>query len=382
MPMIDGLDEICEIAARNRDVAEDTARLAPEVRAAGGTVGLWTLAAPREVGGHELAFPELLTVFERLGGADPTVAWHAVNSIPTCVLAAQLDGPVADRIFADTDLPFGYAGAAAAGVTAEVVDGGYRLDGHYPFMTGARDSAWATAVATAVDPEVDGSQGPPDLRRLAVPMSDLEIHDTWNAASGMRGTGSHAVSAHNVFVPEDHVVRFTATARIDRPLYRVAGPVLFLPPCAAVAIGVLRSATQGVIDLVAEKISRFDGHAHFDDPRIQQTVADAAAVSASLSAGLAGVAERYWSAIEAGDKPSAQIRADLWSIVFFIFDLTRQHVSNLYAVGTSSAYATRNPVERALRDVHAMNATFDSFQSLRRATGRVLLGHDAKHPVF
>lgn len=303
--MIDGLDGICEIAARNRDVADDTAQLAPEVRAAGGAVGLWTLAAPREVGGHELAFPELLTVFERLGGADPSVAWHAVNSIPTRVLAAQLDGSVADRIFADTDLPFGDAGAAAAGVTAEVVDGGYRLEGHYPFMTGARDSAWATAVATAVDPEVDGSGGPPDLRRLAVPLSDLEIHDTWNAASGMRGTGSHAVSARNVFVPEDHVVKFAASARLDRPLYRVAGPILFLPPCAAIAIGVLRSARQGVVDLVAEKISRFDGHAHFDDPTIQQTVADAAAVSASLSAGLAGVAERYWSAIEAGEKPSA-----------------------------------------------------------------------------
>jgi hypothetical protein len=53
-----------------------------------------------------------------------------------------------------------------------------------------------------------------------------------------------------------------------------------------------------------------------------------------------------------------------------------------YGVSTTAVYATRNPVERSLRDLHALNAAFESFQSLRRAAGGVLLGHETRDPRF
>ena len=86
---------------------------------------------------------------------------------------------------------------------------GYRIEGSWPFMTGAADARWATATV-AITPPGAPSEVPPDIRRIVVPMASLEVHDTWAVASGMRGTGSHAVSAHDVYVPASRSVPLTA----------------------------------------------------------------------------------------------------------------------------------------------------------------------------
>jgi alkylation response protein AidB-like acyl-CoA dehydrogenase len=379
--MVENLDALCTIIERHRDEAEATARLAPAVREAAGAAGLWVLNAPKEVGGLELSLPEQLMVYERVGQADPTVGWHAANSTVAGLAAARLEEADRRLVFGRTDLPFGYAGAVTGGVRATPDADGFRINGTWPFMTGAADAAWA--ITTVMVADEDGKPGqPPDVRRFVLPLAELTVHDNWRDASGMRGTGSQSVTAGNVFVPASRAIPISAPTRIDRPLFRVGDGVAFFAAPAAMAVGIVRAGLRGVIDVVSSKVSRFDGHAHYDDVRIQQTVADATAAAECLSAGLARVCGRYWDAIEDGDEPSAALRADLWSVLFATFDVARQQVSNLYTVGTSSTYATRNPVERALRDIHALNAAFDTFQSLRRAAGRSLLGHEANHPRF
>lgn len=379
--MIEQLDAVCDIIVRNREIAEDTARLAPEVREAAGPAGLWVLAAPKEVGGLELPLPDLIAVCERLGEADATVAWHVSNSVCLGHTSARLPAPERAAVYAEVDAPYGFSGAPAGGMTATRDGDGYRIDGTWPFMTGAADVRWAIANV-AITSMGAPSGAPPEVRKVVVPMSALEVHDNWAAASGMRGTGSHAVSAHDVYVPGNRSVALTAEPLIDRPLFRVQPHVLGLTTGVAVAIGTLRSAIAGVVDLVAHKVSRIDGHAHSDDPRVQQTVGDATAAAVFLSAGLARLSEEYWSAIVDGGFPAVETRARLWSAVFAGVDVARQQVSNLYAVATSRAYASRNPVDRALRDVHAINAWADSLQSLRRSAGLTLLGHETTHPML
>jgi hypothetical protein len=56
--MIEQPDAVCDVIVRNREIAEDTARLAPDVWAAAGAAGLWVLAAAKEVGGPELPRPD------------------------------------------------------------------------------------------------------------------------------------------------------------------------------------------------------------------------------------------------------------------------------------------------------------------------------------
>ena len=70
----------------DRAWADEHARMAPEVVRALRDAGLFTMIAPREVGGAEVAFPEGIAVFEELGYSDPSAAWHVAN-------AAALESP-------------------------------------------------------------------------------------------------------------------------------------------------------------------------------------------------------------------------------------------------------------------------------------------------
>ena len=85
---------------------------------------------------------------------------------------------------------------------------------------------------------------------------------------------------------------------------------------------------------------------------------------------------------EAGDPLPEELRARFWSTLFLTVDRSRELVSRLFSVATSAVYATRNPVERASRDIHAVSAALESFQALRWAAARVMLGHEPRHPAF
>lgn len=92
-----------------------------------------------------------------------------------------------------------------------------------------------------------------------------------------------------------------------------------------------------------------------------------------LHAGLQGVACDVWGAAVVGKVPSA-VRVDMWSTAFWTLDRCRALVSDLSIVGSSAFYADRNPVESALRDIHAIAAAMEPFRDLQEAAGRVLLG--------
>ena len=185
------LDELCSLIAEHRDVAEETAKLDPAVVEAAGKAGLWVGGAPKEVGGLELGLAELLALCERIGEADASVAWHIVNSGGAGHAAAFVPDSIRRQVFASTLHPFGFSGAVAAGIKVARDTGGFRLAGTWPFMTGVLDADWA--CVTVVMPAEQGEDGqPPDVRRVFMPLGACEVHRTWDNATSMRGTGSHA----------------------------------------------------------------------------------------------------------------------------------------------------------------------------------------------
>ena len=279
------LDELCSLIAEHRDVAEDTAKLDPAVVEAAGKAGLWVAGAPKEVGGLELGLADLLALCERIGEADASVAWHIVNSGGAGHAAAFVPDSIRRQVFASTLHPFGFSGAVAAGIKVARDTGGFRLAGTWPFMTGVLDADWA--CVTVVMPAEQGEDGqPPDVRRVFMPLGACEVHRTWDNATSMRGTGSHAVTADGVVVPVEATITYRAEPFIDRPAYRIPSHLPFVGGASAISIGILRSTIVGVIELCATKVSRLDGRKHFEDPRVQQYIADATAVADSLTANL------------------------------------------------------------------------------------------------
>src|SRR5690606_26796432 len=126
------------------------------------------------------------------------------------------------------------------------------LEGSWPFMTGAADATWCTVAARVVGAERSPDQ-PADVRFLVVPVDQLEVSDNWSGATGMRGTGSHAVQADGVLVPETRVVRPDQPLIVDRALYHMPIAYLSYVAPAAIAIGVLRSGVAGAVELCGTK---------------------------------------------------------------------------------------------------------------------------------
>ena len=72
------------------------------------------------------------------------------------------------------------------------------------------------------------------------------------------------------------------------------------------------------------------------------------------------------------------------ALLFYVLDTARRAVSDLYRSSGSAVYAGSNPVERAMRDIHAIAVTFEqpSIQALRSDAGRVLAGKNPKLPIL
>ena len=153
--------------------ADEHSRMAPEVVQALRDAGLFTMIAPRDVGGAEVAFPEGIAVFEELGYSDPSAAWHVANSAALCSAAAGLQADARDPIFAAEPGPFGFAGVTT--IHGEPVEGGFRTSGRAPFMTGVNDAPWALFHGCPRARAVRELDVCPTRRQFILPASDFTV---------------------------------------------------------------------------------------------------------------------------------------------------------------------------------------------------------------
>ena len=82
---------------------------------------------------------------------------------------------------------------------------------------------------------------PPELIMAYVPKPSCRIVDTWQAG-GLRGTGSHDVIVEDEFVPEAKSISFSQPSRLHAPLYRMPFAATMSAGCAAICLGIARSA--------------------------------------------------------------------------------------------------------------------------------------------
>ncbi|MGH7966602.1 MAG: hypothetical protein ACRERD_33030 [Candidatus Binatia bacterium] len=76
------------------------------------------------------------------------------------------------------------------------------------------------------------------------------------------------------------------------------------------------------------------------------------------------------------------LKADVYASSFYAGDVVRDTISRLYTQGTRAAFIHGNPVERALRNIHAIMFGAQVLRPLYDAAGRVLLGGEPLLPVF
>ncbi|NOT53609.1 MAG: hypothetical protein HOP18_03295 [Deltaproteobacteria bacterium] len=380
-PVITTAQELQPLIRAHLVTGEQQARLTKEVVAAVGQAGLFRLYAPREVGGLEVPPPVALTVIEAVSAADPAVGWYVLNSIPACLAAASLSERARAELFAEPNRNFGFS--PVPGGRATPVEGGYRVSGQWPVVTGCEDAHWCALAGVVMDGDTPRQRGgSPDGRLFLIPTAALDITPTWQEAAAMRGTGSNAVSGREVFVPEMFSHTSAKPLLIDRPLFRLPSRVLFASSPPAVAFGVLDTAWQSAAAELGAKVSSLSGQVLRDQAPIQELIANASAALRAVRAGHREAMTAVWNVAQTGATVPPRLKAELYASNFYALDVVRDTISRLYTRGTRAAFVQGNPIERALRNLHAIVFGVEIGRFIHHAAGRVLLGGEPLDPTF
>src|SRR5262249_16890032 len=143
---------------------------------------------------------------EAIAMADASVAWCVGQCSGVSMCAAYLQPAVAQKLFGDPRAAVA-TGSPDKTAKAIVVEGGYRVSGHWMFASGSRHSQWLGGHATICEPDgkprlgLDGA--PLDQRTMLFPKSSATMIDVWQVM-GLRGTGSDSYTVKDLFVPADY----------------------------------------------------------------------------------------------------------------------------------------------------------------------------------
>ncbi len=118
------------------------------------------MAMPRSSGGPELDPLTQFRVFETLAMADGSVGWCAMINCDGGYVTAYLEKDVGRAMYPD----IGVSTAAAVTPTGQAIPvaGGYRVTGHFPFVSGCQHSEWIWLGCLVVqDGLIDGTEPTP-----------------------------------------------------------------------------------------------------------------------------------------------------------------------------------------------------------------------------
>ncbi|WP_377270006.1 hydrolase [Peterkaempfera sp. SMS 1(5)a] len=280
--LAEAAEQVAALAARHAAEADATRRLDSEVVDAVRKAGFARHFVAAVFGGAEGGFDELTRAVVRVGAACPATAWCASLSAFSARFASHLPaeghraiwGVSPDVVVATALMP---AGRAAA------VDGGWRLNGRWSYVSGIDFADWALVCAAVAG----APEGPPQLRFFALPKGSCTVVETWDSI-GMRATGSHTVVVEDQLVPghlsfdrADMLSGRNATSGVSahNVPFQAVGGLTFIAPVVGAAVGALaatadalrgRRRTQAAELAVVRASGRIDAARHL--------VADNAAV--------------------------------------------------------------------------------------------------------
>src|ERR1700748_3068131 len=136
---------------------EELRRLPPETERDLHEAGLFRIVQPKRVGGSEFDYVALVDFAETIALADASVAWNLANLSSHHWMLAMFDSRAQDAVWKqDPDTLIASSFVFPAG-RARRVDGGYVLQGRWPFSSGVDSSAWnMLASVVASEDEADG----------------------------------------------------------------------------------------------------------------------------------------------------------------------------------------------------------------------------------
>ena len=315
---------------------------------------LWRVHQPKRYGGLELDFTIYIDIGEALGRGCGSTAWVWANLVAHDWMLGMFPIEAQDEIWQeDPNTLIGSALIYPCG-KAEIVDGGYRLSGRWPFSSGIAPCNWAMLggvlqTHSGVEPYIF------NIRRR-----DIDVIETWDV-SGLVGTGSEDVACEDVFVPNHMALPLRDTrggptpgsAVNSHPIYQMPLLALFPHVIAGALLGIARAAFDDYVENTINRATTYNQGKLADYTNQQMRISEAgASIDAARLLLRDNCLEAERKIAEVGactEIDKARWRRD----GAYAANLCAKGVDQIFAAAGGGANYRKNPLQRYFRDIHA-----------------------------
>jgi 3-hydroxy-9,10-secoandrosta-1,3,5(10)-triene-9,17-dione monooxygenase len=345
--------------------------------------GLFRYHQPKRFGGMELPFVAVVDIVAELARGCPSTAWNVGNLGCHHWILAYYEPETQHEVWdQNPDVLIASSIALAAG-RGKAVEGGYVVSGHWPFSSGVDNSDWNMLAVTIYGAD---DKTPVDWRLCIVPKSDYRIIDTWYAM-GMVGTGSKDIEVKDVFVPERRALELArCRGGLEHPGAAInKGDLFSVPivasaghPLSATALGAAEGAFESVVGSFKTRIGTYTGAKVADFQAVQIKIAEARCLIDS-----ARHLMRQSALVFQNGTPDLETKLRLRAQNALAVRQARQAVETLWSCYGANAIYNRDPLQRYLRDLQAINQHFSfNFDIAGAAYGTLTLGGKYANPTM
>ena len=385
--LTDLLTKVREIGPGIREYSHTTEaerRLSGPAYRAMRDAGLYRMWRPREYGGLEVDPKTGFRVSEEVARFDSAAGWNLQLSIAVDTFLAWIPNAGVEEILRDERVTL--AGAFNPPGQAIAEDGGYRVTGRWPFLSGVHQAAACLVTAIAIEngQPVTNEQGMPVQLLTLIPQNEGSIPDSWHTL-GMRGTGSHDFEVNGTLVPKQRTAPMMPLQHLEKPydgaLYRHSiWPAIAI--LATPALGAARSAIDELKELADQKTPSYSANPLKERHVAQAQLAQAEATLGAGRAYLYEVLDETWDWVNAGNTITMEQKLKMQLAATHAVQSSVQAVNLVRGAAGSSAMRAENPFERHFRDVNTISQHGFISASRYESVGKIMLGLESDWPWF
>ena len=381
------LDALLPALRERRDETRENRTVLPEIREMVRESDVARLLQPAAYGGAGGPMRDIVEAVSQVGAACGSTGWAVVQYVVHPFMVAQWPREGQDEVWGDDPR------ALVAGILIQSLgryvraDGGYRVSGRWPFVTGVDTCDWCI-----VSGYEEGRFGEHESHlHFLIRREEIEILDTWHAL-GLRGSGTNDVQLKEFFVPEHRALSMEALRGGESPggHWRET-PLYLLPSYPIFGCGITSGAVGIALEMVAEynEIARKKGSimaekqvSAFASQHIRFAEAKCAVDGAKQLLRVAAD-EISAIAIEEGRVPNLEERARCRARATYAGNIAMDAARAIWDLSGAASVYTKSSLGNLYTDMMVANQHFTQNKDVNFTTyGRMLYGLEIDNPTL
>lgn len=373
---------------REHEQETNTLRHPPEaVRLRLKAEGFARVFQPRHYGGAQATLVEGAEMLRELANGCGSTAWAVVQYVLHNYMLAHWSRQAQDEVWERTPDAL-LSGILIPGIGKAIkVEGGYRLSGRWPFVSGVELADWVIFTGECV---LEESQAPHEFH-FVLPKQHVTILDTWYTI-GLKGSSSQDVVVEDVFVPDHRVAserdfkghgQSIGSTFNSAPLYRVPPYSIFGAFIGSAALGIAEAAVEHYLVSARKRAATMTGGNIANYATQQVKVAEAQCAVLAAHHLIRSVLEETQALFDSGGSTTEEDRTRCRALATYAGKLSSSAVSLVLEAGGGAVIYERNPIARYICDITVANRHVTQNWDINASTyGRVLLGLPCGNPAL